>query len=235
MKLNDTGDPCEKLSKATFFSEDDQSIPYNFVRDCYLAFPYIKSDAKDTIDKIKRMLEFYVFLDITPRKLNLLPLANGDYRSDFHFQEKLACHIKSLYDGHLSYSPNCYRQYYFYQPIELTSIVDEKDRTRVFVSTIDDSVAPDLKQYEGQEVTFISNAEYLNKVSSAPAQIQIIADLKDGSYRSARTRFNNALIRNYLQREKVKKLYGGLIESIIMPENPYVTYRFKNINGTFFI
>lgn len=92
-------------------------------------------------------------------------IKNDKWYSDRAFQDAVALLLDKVHDAHLAYSPFCYRQFIFWQPIQLNSLI-RNGRLVVNVAYVKDDIWPEAKQsWVGCEVTHIDDREALDMIT----------------------------------------------------------------------
>ncbi|CAO3626213.1 unnamed protein product [Cunninghamella blakesleeana] len=165
-------DPCEAIAGKSVTT-------YEAAKACLDSFPFDKSIATKTLNTVRKVTrELYVFNEIatSPPKvegLSVVPvdishgldvIENEKWKSDREFQDAVALLLDKVHDTHLVYSPFCYRQFLFWQPIQLNSLIRDQ-RTVINVAYVKDDLWPEAKkEWVDCEVTHIDNVEALNMV-----------------------------------------------------------------------
>ncbi|KAI8891356.1 hypothetical protein K501DRAFT_265219 [Backusella circina FSU 941] len=133
-------DPCASISEKKYVS-------YSEAKACldYFAFDPIIAD--QTIYTIQKTIEqLYVFNEVAanPPEIeglvtvpvdiikDMYRIRNMPWKTDREFQDAIASALGKVHDAHLSYTPYCYRQFIFSNPIRLSSLI----RNNEFIITI---------------------------------------------------------------------------------------------------
>ncbi|KAI7905235.1 uncharacterized protein BX663DRAFT_314931 [Cokeromyces recurvatus] len=190
----DKSDPCSIIA-------GNKTASFQDAKACLDYFEYDIEIAKQTIDTVKKVVnQLYVFSDIAaspPLVEGLsIPAVNITYgldlilkqnwSSDREFQEAVALLLDKVQDAHLSYSPYCYRQFVFWQPIQLNALL-RNQRLVVNVAYIKDDIWPDAQpSWVGCEVTQIDGVEAMDMIVNYAVN-------NNGESKDANTCFNNIM------------------------------------------
>ncbi|EIE88874.1 hypothetical protein G6F46_010241 [Rhizopus delemar] len=167
-----SSDPCATIAgKATANFHDAKA--------CLDYFKFDKDIAKRTVDTVRKVTkELYVFNEVAASPPNVEGLSTPsvnisygldlilkeDWKSDREFQEAVALLLDKVQDAHLSYVPFCYRQFVFWQPIQLNSVLRNK-RLVANVAFVKNDVWPEAKEsWVGCEVTEIDGMEAMEMI-----------------------------------------------------------------------
>ncbi|KAI7874624.1 uncharacterized protein EV154DRAFT_545973 [Mucor mucedo] len=187
-------DPCAKIAGNATASFGDAMA-------CLDYFKYDKEIARQTVDTVRKITnELYVFNEVAalPPKVEGLSLSavnitygldliiQQDWKSDREFQEAIALLLDKVQDAHLSYSPFCYRQFIFWQPIQLNSLLRNK-RLITNVAYVKNDVWPEAKEeWVGCEVTEIDGSEAMEMIVNYAVN-------NNGESKDVNTCFNNIM------------------------------------------
>ncbi|KAG2187263.1 hypothetical protein INT44_004948 [Umbelopsis vinacea] len=167
-----TSDPCAIVAgkHIATFAEAKACLDY---------FPYNQTIAAETIDTVRKITDdLYIFNEIaaTPPKvegLSIVPvniskaldiIQKEPWKSDRAFQDAIALILDKVHDAHLVYSPHCYRQFIFWQPIQLNSLI-RGGRQIVNVAYVKDDLWADAKkEWTDCEVTHIDDVNAMEMV-----------------------------------------------------------------------
>ncbi|GAA5797665.1 hypothetical protein HPULCUR_003056 [Helicostylum pulchrum] len=165
-------DPCALIA-------GNKTASFQDAMACLDHFKYDKEIAQQTVDTVRKVTnELYVFNDVaasppTVEGLALSPvnisygldlILQEDWKSDREFQESVALLLDKVQDAHLSYSPFCYRQFIFWQPIQLNALL-RNQKLIVNVAYVKDDVWPQAsKDWVGCEVTEIDGSEAMDMI-----------------------------------------------------------------------
>ncbi|CDH54153.1 hypothetical protein RO3G_13585 [Lichtheimia corymbifera JMRC:FSU:9682] len=191
-KDSSSTDPCAAIAGKTTAS-------FKEAKACLDHFPFNKDFADQTIDTVRKVTNhLYVFNEIAASPpnvegLEVVPvnisygldiIKNQKWKSDREFQDAVALLLDKVQDAHLVYSPFCYRQFIFWQPIQLNSLI-RNQRTVVNVAYIKDDIWPDAKKsWVGCEVTHIDDREALDMIVDYAVN-------NNGESKDVNTCFNN--------------------------------------------
>ncbi|KAI7857772.1 hypothetical protein BDC45DRAFT_500639 [Circinella umbellata] len=165
-------DPCAAIAGQSIAS-------FTEAKACLEHFPFDQTIADQTIDTIRSVTkDLYVFNEIAaspPRVdgLSVVPvnisygldvIKQEKWKSDRAFQDAVALLLDKVQDAHLVYAPFCYRQFIFWQPIQLNSLIRNR-RLVVNVAYVKNDIWPDAKEsWTGCEVTHIDDREAIDMV-----------------------------------------------------------------------
>ncbi|KAI8068379.1 hypothetical protein BC940DRAFT_238138 [Gongronella butleri] len=193
---SDTGgsDPCAAIAGLSTAS-------FTQAKACLDSFPFKKSVATQTIDTVRKVAQhLYVFNEVaaSPPKvqgLSTVPvdidyglkvIDNENWSTDREFQEAIALLLDKVHDAHLSYVPFCYRQFVFWQPIQLNALV-RNGKTIVNVAYVKDDIWPEAKSsWVGCQVTKIDDMDVLEMVTNYAVN-------NNGESKDVNTCFNNIM------------------------------------------
>ncbi|KAI8981478.1 hypothetical protein BDB01DRAFT_794225 [Pilobolus umbonatus] len=187
-------DPCAALAGKSTASLQDAMA-------CLDYFKFDKEIAAQTVDTIRKITnELYVFNEVAASPPSVpglsMPAVNISYGldlilkeqwdSDRKFQEAIALLLDKVQDAHLSYSPFCYRQFVFWQPIQLNSLLRNK-RLIANVAYVKDDIWPEAKaEWVGCEVTQIDDMEAMEMIVNYAVN-------NNGESKDVNTCFNNIM------------------------------------------
>jgi len=167
-----SSDPCAVVAGKPIatFAEAKACLDY---------FPYNQTIADETIDIVRKITDdLYIFNEIAahPPKvegLSIVPvnISKGldiihkePWKSDREFQDAIALILDKVHDAHLVYSPHCYRQFVFWQPIQLNSVI-RNGRQIINVAYVKNDLWPEAKEeWTGCEVTHIDDVKAMEMV-----------------------------------------------------------------------
>ncbi|KAI8147025.1 hypothetical protein BJV82DRAFT_597463 [Fennellomyces sp. T-0311] len=165
-------DPCAAIAGKT-------TAGFAEAKACLEHFPFDQKIADQTIETVRKVTdELYVFNEIAASPPDVEGLAvvpvnisygldviqKEKWASDRAFQDAVALLLDKVQDAHLVYAPFCYRQFIFWQPIQLNSLIRNR-RLVVNVAYVKDDIWPEAKQsWTGCEVTHIDDREALDMV-----------------------------------------------------------------------
>ncbi|KAI9498790.1 hypothetical protein BDB00DRAFT_950001 [Zychaea mexicana] len=165
-------DPCAAIAKKTTAS-------FSEAKACLEHFSFDQDTADQTLETIRSVTnELYVFNEIAASPPDIEGLAivpvnishgldviqNQKWGSDRAFQDAVALLLDKVQDAHLVYAPFCYRQFIFWQPIQLNSLIRNR-RLVVNVAYVKDDIWPEAKKsWVGCEVTHIDDREAIDMV-----------------------------------------------------------------------
>ncbi|KAI9263305.1 hypothetical protein BDA99DRAFT_509894 [Phascolomyces articulosus] len=174
-------------SSTTFAAKDDpcaaiagkSTASFTDAKACLDHFPFDQDIADQTLETIRSVTnDLYVFNEIAAKPptvdgLAVVPvnisygldvIKNEKWESDRAFQDAVALLLDKVQDAHLVYAPFCYRQFIFWQPIQLNSLIRNR-RLVVNVAYVKDDIWPDAKKsWTGCEVTHIDDREAIDMV-----------------------------------------------------------------------
>lgn len=187
-------DPCALIA-------GNKTTSFENARACLDYFKYDKEIAQATVDTVRKVTdELYVFNEVassppTVEGLALSPvnisygldlILQEDWKSDREFQEAVALLLDKVQDAHLSYSPFCYRQFIFWQPIQLNSLLRNK-RLIANVAYVKNDVWPEAKEeWVNCEVTQIDGSEAMDMIVNYAVN-------NNGESKDVNTCFNNIM------------------------------------------
>ncbi|KAI8984165.1 hypothetical protein BDF20DRAFT_905218 [Mycotypha africana] len=187
-------DPCAAIAGKSTAS-------FNDAKACLDFFKYDKDIAKQTLDTVRKITnDLYVFnelaknppqvegLGITPIDIShgLDLIEKENWKSDREFQEAIALLLDKVEDAHLSYSPFCYRQFIFWQPIQLNALL-RNQRLVINVAYVKDDIWPDAdSSWVGCEVVQIDGIEAMEMVVNYAVN-------NNGESKDVNTCFNNIM------------------------------------------
>ncbi|KAI9033594.1 hypothetical protein CLU79DRAFT_724495 [Phycomyces nitens] len=187
-------DPCAAIArkKIATFTEAKACLQY---------FPFDKDAADQTLDTVHKIVtELYVFKDIAKsppsiKGLSVVPvdlelgidiIRNQAWNSDQEFQDSISLLLDKVHDAHLAYSPYCYRQFLFWQPIQLNALI-RNQRLVVNVAYVKNDVWPEAKEsWVGCEVTKIDGRDAFEMVVDYAVN-------NNGESKDVNTCFNNIM------------------------------------------
>ncbi|KAI9283353.1 hypothetical protein BY458DRAFT_496269 [Sporodiniella umbellata] len=165
-------DPCAAIA-------GQKTANFQDAKACLDYFKFDKDIAQRTVDTVKKVTkELYVFNEVaasppTVEGLTMPPvnitygldlILKEDWKSDREFHEAVALLLDKVQDAHLSYLPFCYRQFIFWQPIQLNSLLRNK-RLVANVAYVKNDVWPEAKEsWVGCEVTEIDGMEAMDMI-----------------------------------------------------------------------
>ncbi|KAG1455720.1 hypothetical protein G6F56_006999 [Rhizopus delemar] len=168
---NDT-DPCAAIA-------GQKTANFQDAKACLDHFKFDKDIAQRTVDTVKKVTkDLYVFNEVAASPPSVsgltMPPVNitygldlilkEDWKSDREFHEAVALLLDKVQDAHLSYLPFCYRQFIFWQPIQLNSLLRNK-RLIANVAYVKNDVWPEAKEsWVGCEVTEIDGMEAMKMI-----------------------------------------------------------------------
>ncbi|KAL9558982.1 hypothetical protein MBANPS3_000637 [Mucor bainieri] len=189
-----TTDPCAHIA-------GNKTASFQDAKACLDYFKYDKDIAQQTVDTVRKVTnELYVFNDVAASPPTVEGLAitavnisygldlilKEDWKSDREFQEAVALLLDKVQDAHLSYSPFCYRQFIFWQPIQLNALLRNK-RLVANVAYVKNDVWPEAKEsWVGCEVTEIDGSEAMDMIVNYAVN-------NNGESKDANTCFNNIM------------------------------------------
>ncbi|KAI9486833.1 MAG: hypothetical protein EXX96DRAFT_496979 [Benjaminiella poitrasii] len=187
-------DPCAAIA-------GNKTASFQDAKACLDYFKFDNDIAQQTIDTVRKVIgDLYVFNDIAASPpsveglsipavnisygLNLI--AKEDWKSDREFHEAVALLLDKVQDAHLSYSPFCYRQFIFWQPIQLNALL-RNQRLVANVAYIKDDIWPEAQSsWVGCEVTQIDGVEAMDMIVNYAVN-------NNGESKDANTCFNNIM------------------------------------------
>ncbi|CAG8569274.1 18751_t:CDS:2 [Acaulospora morrowiae] len=147
--------PCSKFSSYVKGDDHIVSVPMEEVRSCLTSFKYKKEDANTIVDSIiKALTGYYVFLDSArdpPKPGNtydkidvvsaLKEILQHDFKTDYDFALNVTNTLEQLKDAHTNFFPYCYKNFIYFQGINLYSTVNTNGQQsiKVWKDFIDDS------------------------------------------------------------------------------------------------
>ncbi|KAI8394135.1 uncharacterized protein BYT42DRAFT_553508 [Radiomyces spectabilis] len=165
-------DPCAAIAGKSIAT-------FHEAKACLQHFPFDESVANQTLDTVRRVAtDLYVFNEIAASPpqvegLSVVPvnitygldvIKNTKWHSDQEFHDAVALLLDKVHDAHLVYSPFCYRQFVFWQPIQLNALIRHR-RLVINVAYVKTDIWPDAKEsWTGCEVTHIDEREALDMV-----------------------------------------------------------------------
>ncbi|SAM02477.1 hypothetical protein [Absidia glauca] len=187
-------DPCAAIAGKT-------TATFHEAKACLDHFPYNETIASQTLDTVRKVTkELYVFNEIatSPPKVEGLSAVPVDihhgldviqhekWQSDREFQESVALLLDKVHDTHLVYSPFCYRQFIFWQPIQLNALVRDQ-KSVVNVAYVKNDIWPDAKEsWVGCEVTQIDDKNAMDMIVNYAVN-------NNGESKDVNTCFNNIM------------------------------------------
>jgi hypothetical protein len=223
---NGGNDPCVQLHFEPSF---------HAAKACLSSFPFNQTLFAHTMTSISRTLPLLVFLESAKRPpdqhfVHRVPLQtrfkdlwNTRWQNDWSWQEALSSLMQELFDGHASYTPQCYRKIQFRQPFMPTAAVAQDGTTRIFVGGVLSSVPQDAV-HVGREIL---------EMDGVPAVVALwrYAQTSVGKYKDQFTRFSH-VVSNVAWTQKGWAVNGGSFQSPSrMPQQPSVMYRLAAGNG----
>ncbi|KAL4216146.1 hypothetical protein AB4K20DRAFT_1877498 [Rhizopus microsporus] len=189
-----TTDPCAAIA-------GKKTASFHDAKACLDYFKFDKDIAQQTVDTVRKVTnELYVFNEIAASPPNVeglsVPAVNisygldlilkEDWKSDREFQEAVALLLDKVQDAHLSYVPFCYRQFIFWQPIQLNALLRNK-RLIANVAYVKNDVWPEAKEsWVGCEVTQIDGMEAMDMIVNYAVN-------NNGESKDVNTCFNNIM------------------------------------------
>ncbi|KAI7872918.1 hypothetical protein BDF14DRAFT_1992366 [Spinellus fusiger] len=187
-------DPCSAIAS-------QKIATYTEAKACLQHFPYDQERAYQTLDTIEKVVkDLYVFNEIaavppTVEGLSVVPvnlthgldiIRHDTWTSDQAFQDAIALLLDKVHDAHLAYSPYCYRQFIFWQPIQLNALIREQ-RLVINIAYVKDDVWPEAKQsWVGCEITKIDDRDAFDMVVDYAVN-------NNGESKDVNTCFNNIM------------------------------------------
>ncbi|RCI06652.1 hypothetical protein CU098_013580 [Rhizopus stolonifer] len=187
-------DPCAHIA-------GNKTANFQDAKACLDYFKFDKTIAEQTVDTVRKITnELYVFNEVAaspPQVEGLsIPAVNISYgldlilqenwKSDREFQESIALLLDKVQDAHLSYSPFCYRQFIFWQPIQLNALLRNK-RLIANVAYVKNDVWPEAKEsWVGCQVTEIDGMDAMEMLANYAVN-------NNGESKDVNTCFNNIM------------------------------------------
>ncbi|ORZ25844.1 hypothetical protein BCR42DRAFT_479887 [Absidia repens] len=187
-------DPCAAIA-------GQSTATFHEAKACLDHFPYNETIASQTLDTVRKVTkELYVFNEIatSPPKIEGLSAVPVDishgldiiqhdkWHSDREFQEAVALLLDKVHDTHLVYSPFCYRQFIFWQPIQLNALVRDQ-KSVVNVAYVKNDIWPEAKEsWVGCEVTEIDGKNSMDMIVNYAVN-------NNGESKDVNTCFNNIM------------------------------------------
>ncbi|ORX56950.1 hypothetical protein DM01DRAFT_1334507 [Hesseltinella vesiculosa] len=174
---------------------------YTDAKACLDSFPYKNETASQTLDTVLKVARhLYAFNEIAAsppvvQGLSVVPvdiayglsvIQHDNWKSDREFQEAVALLLDKVHDAHLSYVPYCYRQFVFWQPIQLNALV-RNSKTVINVAYVKNNIWPEAKEsWVGCQVTKIDDMDALDMVANYAVN-------NNGESKDVNTCFNNIM------------------------------------------
>ncbi|CAM0143026.1 hypothetical protein VKS41_006217 [Umbelopsis sp. WA50703] len=189
-----SSDPCAVVA-------GKQIATFSEAKACLEHFPYNQTIADETIDIVRKITDdMYIFNEIAAHPpqidgLSIVPvnisksldiIQREPWKSDRAFQDAVALILDKVHDAHLVYSPHCYRQFIFWQPIQLNSVIRDGKQI-VNVAYVKDELWPEAKKdWTGCEVTHIDDKTAMEMVVNYAVN-------NNGESKDVNTCFNNIM------------------------------------------
>ncbi|KAI8366987.1 hypothetical protein EDC96DRAFT_507742 [Choanephora cucurbitarum] len=187
-------DPCTLIA-------GKRTASFHEAKACLDYFKFDETIAKQTIETVRKVTnELYVFNDVAASpphveglsmpavniSFGLDLIAKEKWKSDREFQEAVALLLDKVQDAHLSYSPFCYRQFIFWQPIQLNALIRNK-RLIANVAYVKNDVWPEAKEsWVGCQVTEIDGEDAMDMIANYAVN-------NNGESKDVNTCFNNIM------------------------------------------
>ncbi|KAK9760509.1 hypothetical protein K7432_015383 [Basidiobolus ranarum] len=214
-------------------------VHYDLVVKCMSSFPFIPSQRVQTLDTLRKTLDFYVFDEAvsTGPRINLFQELNQieikNYTTEREFQEDLIQLFTSVYDGHLVYKPTCYSTFIFRQPFSLVSVVENNvQKVKITKQLLTDETSSylfssisglDLNYYAGSEVLKIDGLEPMEAIIKFANE-----NIYNGKVPSVR--INQALARVIFGKDTYGLIPGDFAFRTVTPPKNYIEFTVASPN-----
>ncbi|ORX88470.1 hypothetical protein K493DRAFT_385136 [Basidiobolus meristosporus CBS 931.73] len=230
-------DYCEQVATG----KNAGYVHYDVAVKCLDSFPLVPSQRTQTLDTLRKTMNFYVFEGVSMANQSSVDLLAGldqieakNHTTERGFHEDLVRLFTSVHDGHLVYSPTCYSTFIYRQPFSLVSVVQNGvQKIKVTKQLLTDeksnelfsSIAGvDLSYFAGSEVVKIDGLDPIDAITQFANE-----NIYNGKVPSVR--INQALSRMVFTNDVFGMIPGDFAFRTITPPKNHVEFTVLSPNN----